>query len=243
MSTELLSPVEDPLALSEIDEIADPMHDLLQELKTNLLNSCYGLIIGDDTKGTYPAIIINTIANKLNQSLGRAAVPFVLLQGSSLKADRGKITQQLEKRSAILPMVDRTKNALIVTEHIAYGASVNNFLQVLSDQNLDVDIASISARYDRKSYSFAERLYVARENSIRGTYLSSAEDLHGRSPVKYGKERFQGVKAGVIFDPRAREKPRLAFKASRQLAERLYQGIFAQDVLEMTDASFDNYSS
>jgi hypothetical protein len=232
MSVEQQELSDEIVSEPEIEAIEEPMRKLLVELKPNLLNDSYGTIIGDDTSGTFPAVIVNTIANKLNYDLGRDAVLFLFLQSSRLEANRQKIASQLDSKGSLLQRRNTNKKALIVTEHIGTGYSVSSFRRLLDQRDIESDIATISARYDRETYDFSRSLFVGQDESFVGTSLSLKEYLTGKTREKFAKERFNGVRRGVIYDESTRERPHRAYQTSRRLAERLYTEIFGSVMLE-----------
>lgn len=238
MSVEQVNRPSIEVHIPEIDLIESTMRQLLEELKPNLLQDTYGLIVGDDTSGTIPALITAIVANKLNHDLEREATPFIFLKGSKQANDIPKITEQLRGNESLLQRFERDKKVLIVTEHMGEGRAATHLQQALLQENIESDIAALTAERRREYYRLDGSVFIGEEGSELGYILMDRTDLTGKLDTTFDKlnnSRFLGVRDGVMVDKAVRIAPLKALRASRQLAERIYENIFRPDVQEMTE--------
>lgn len=58
-----------------IEQLRDPAEYLVQQMKKDIDNGSYGMIIGDDASGRLPSILIKKVIDKANLLSGRPAIP------------------------------------------------------------------------------------------------------------------------------------------------------------------------
>ncbi len=132
----------------EIEQLRSPIENIMKKLYTRIVAGEYGLIIGDDASGRIPALLFNDIICGIYKEYGHQYPDIRFLAGSkeleNEEKDRKKeiISLYLErvlKRNEENPQ----KKALIVTDVIATGVSLDPLIEVLKEKGVDFDIASV----------------------------------------------------------------------------------------------------
>ncbi len=137
-------------ARREMEELEAPLAKLCGQLAEGFREGKYALIIGDDTSGRIPTLVIRGFANHLRKQQGQREIPTIFLDLSK-DTDVMGIADQLKKR---VPESDsRSGNrALLVTEWMNSGGTMARALQMLSDRKgiaADVVTLGTSPVYDR----------------------------------------------------------------------------------------------
>jgi len=141
---------------------------LITKLRDSILD--YDTIISDDASGRIPALIIKKIIDRRRQELGLPeSIPISFIASGrfnnvSAKLEAGRVLSSFfEQRGTALG------RALVVTEFIATGGTIERLAKIMENQGVDFQIAAVSASYDEKHYADA-----CFENMICGKYSESS---------------------------------------------------------------------
>lgn len=126
-----------------VASLEKPMFKICDELKPGFENQDYGIIVGDDTSGRVPTLAVKGVSDYISEKVGAEKVPTVFLQAGT-KVNDEDIVEQLKAR--VLPSKDKLggKKALIVTEYIQSGKSINRLMNIFSTHGVSFDVVSIS---------------------------------------------------------------------------------------------------
>lgn len=126
-----------------VASLEKPMNKICDELKPDLEAGNYGLIVGDDTSGRVPTLAVKGISDFVSEKMQKDKVQTVFLQAGTKVADDEVIAQL---RSRVLPFKEKLagKKALIVTEYIQSGKSINRLMNIFNAHDISFDVVSIS---------------------------------------------------------------------------------------------------
>jgi hypothetical protein len=133
----------------EIKKLRAPIENILEKLKPKIEAGEYGIIFGDDASGRIPALLFNKIISGLYDEYGYKHPAIYFLTGSRfLSYDKKE-----EKKALIRSHLDRISmterpngisgRALLVTDTIATGQSLEPLIEALKEKEIDFDIVSI----------------------------------------------------------------------------------------------------
>ncbi len=140
---------------NEIKELEKPIENLIKELKEAIDKGEYDALIGDDTSGRIPTLILKGIIGKRYESLNPGAGPkekreslktFFVVGGGGSELNTGLV----DFFKKIKP--DIKKKALFVTEYMSYGSSIINIGRFLEEAGIPFDVASVVAKGSREEY-------------------------------------------------------------------------------------------
>ena len=152
----------------------------------------YNIVIGDDASGRVPTLVLSGLIREINQQ-DNLEPPKVLFFAAGRrdskriekKVKRG-ITEHLlglEKKGEINPEKSR---ALIVTEHMDTGKSLEYLTEAVKAAGLSCDAASLTSESDIEDYKFNK------SKKLQGSKLYTGKQIG--VPPFYGKSRkFSGV--------------------------------------------------
>lgn len=105
----------EPLGLQnpEIREIEEPMEELVDLMAPEIRGQVYDLIIGDDTSGRIPTLVMRRVINAFRDT--PALTAFVKLPGAFYR------TREMLQRE------EGVRRALFVTEYISKGSKLSLF--------------------------------------------------------------------------------------------------------------------
>lgn len=182
------------MALAEILPRTDVVRDfvyaqpqfeaILRQLKPLVNRQAYSLVIGDDTSGRLPALIIGKTINAHYQSLGIDKLPIVFVAGGNMMTKEG-IEDQMSARFRAYPQLDRTKRLLLVTDHVSSGVTVGRFegAFIKWSEGVRFDVAALTTDNYRDYYAL---------ELFRGSKFFVAKETEG-PPRFYGKPELSGL--------------------------------------------------
>lgn len=140
------------LNLEYIEFMIPDLARLLLELEPDLAS--YDTIISDDSSGRLPSLLFRKIINKKRQALDLPRVKVSFISNGRSQGDRPdlrairlmKLCRFFEKKR------EEIGRALLVTEYIDSGNSINGLVRVLEAAGIDFDLAAISTRYEIGEY-------------------------------------------------------------------------------------------
>jgi hypothetical protein len=132
----------------EIDQLRVPMENIVKKIYPKIAAGEYGLVFGDDASGRIPALLLNEIIRGVYREFGHKNpdIRFLAgskdLEGEEKNQKKEKISQYLESLKKKNPE-DFQKKALVVTDVIATGVSLDPLIEVFKEKGIDFDVASV----------------------------------------------------------------------------------------------------
>jgi len=103
----------------------------------------YDTIISDDASGRLMALLLKDIADRKRKEKDKSSTRiFFIAGGQHKKEDIEPAIEAVEK--FIMRRRDELGKTLLVTEHISSGKSTTRLINILEDQGIDFDVATIS---------------------------------------------------------------------------------------------------
>ncbi|MFH0892619.1 MAG: hypothetical protein V1867_07665 [Candidatus Falkowbacteria bacterium] len=195
-------------------DIIKALARLVFELKDRL--AYYDTILSDDASGHILSLILRDVIKKKKESLGqKGPQTFFIACG---RHESKKFESKVEEF-----VISKKKNmgrALLVTEYIDSGRSITSVVKMLEKNNIDFDVASLSAEYRLNGEGYRKELkrhlIVGEDGSNTGLGFYST----GFTGVKKGKK----PSAHPIIDgDDKREDVVNARKDAKLIAEELYK--------------------
>ncbi|MBI4097936.1 MAG: hypothetical protein HY426_02750 [Candidatus Levybacteria bacterium] len=185
---------------TEVSTLEEPLTKILSELKPNFEQEEYGLILGDDTSGRLPTLIIKGVADYISLLMQREKIPTVFIQaGRSVSTE--DVERQFEERVLVEIAKHPDKKVLLVTDYIQTGTTINRLTSFFEKHNVAFDLVALSEERTGHASSFSLPLdsipYIADEDSQ--FYLRDKLDSKP-APEIWAKEHLTGLKrepAGV----------------------------------------------
>ncbi len=187
---------------NKILELEPYIKDLLLELKENLEQGKYQLIIGEDASGRIPALIMKKCVDHIYHKAGKSVIPlrFVAGFGRSQPSSTGEYDKMAILKENLSEFKDST--ALVVTEHVSSGNSLHSMYNLLKEIGMEADFGSLGIQADKEYYpELDEKLYTGKEKQpspvIFGHYQMGGVSKQFDKPYaeKYPKSEEEVVKA------------------------------------------------
>jgi hypothetical protein len=112
---------------------------LIEKLKENIDKAEYDMLIGDDASGRIPTLILRGI---INERSGGPEIRTRFVAGGQLRSS-AELKDTIRK---IKPEIE--KKALIVTEYISSGKSMEQLSNILKELEISFDIATLKSEFD-----------------------------------------------------------------------------------------------
>lgn len=152
------------LSLEEIQEIIDeleiPIKQILADLKGNIDQRKYGLLVADDRGGRIPAVILRNVINRYYQDRGQPKIALVFAKLKSKEAPDFDIKKELAVLKTVVGPIDLSKKALVITEFIYSGGVMDSFRKMFAATGIDYDIAALSIGYPNEFDAKADNTQV-----------------------------------------------------------------------------------
>lgn len=145
MFAERRSPLRVPESEPAVAELESPLRNALRQAAPRLRDGTYGLIIGDDTSGRVPAVIVHDVVRRLHEQRHHDAPPLVFLPGGG-----GRNSCELQARAVVdqgserLRRLSGGRRALLVTDTVQTGSSVAFFAKALADHGIAMDVLAVA---------------------------------------------------------------------------------------------------
>lgn len=179
-----------------IERLEEPLLKILEELRPQIDNGAYGIIIGDDASGRLPAVIMSDVVDAIYRKDGKKSpiVRFIAgarnLMGHSLgsedaRAKKHAFDLQIERMISDAGLSDSPEQetrVLIVTDYVVNGISSRFLNGGLYLKKLPADIATIALGSNTK---------LKYLNYTDGTTLVSGGIIG--APSIYGKRDMSGI--------------------------------------------------
>ncbi|MDP3726555.1 MAG: hypothetical protein Q8R36_05165, partial [bacterium] len=150
----------------EIAELREPLKNILAEMRENIDRGDYGLIIGDDASGRIPTWFFYNFLKELYKGK-KMPPPKVRYFAGGYRVDpsqfslgrspfKERASQKFEKIEMYLAQAKKdmgksnllNKKALVVTDAIGTGSTLQPIIEALQKQNTPFDIATVSSFND-----------------------------------------------------------------------------------------------
>ncbi len=198
----------------ETPELAGSMAALLDQLREHVRNDEYGFIVGDDTSGRVPALILAKAINAYRTEHGLRKLPVVFIEGTKRPHTQEQI-DSFAARTRLLEHVPAGKRALIVTERVGGGQNVRSIMERINDLGYASDVATLGGAHNKQMAQFVERGYWR-----QGTRGFSAD---GNAELVLDRNDLSGLKPQKKFDPH----PVIKGKGNRQALREVREDIQA----------------
>ncbi len=202
------------LKRGETAELAGSMAALLDQLREPVRNDEYGFIVGDDTSGRVPALILAKAINAYRTEHGLRKLPVVFIEGIKLPHSSEQV-KAFAARTRLLKDVPQGKRALIVTERVGGGQNVRSIMERVNDLGFSSDVATLGGASSGQLAQLVEQGYWR-----QGTRGFSAD---GRTGIVLDRSDLSGLKPRRKFDPH----PVIQGRANRHALEAIRKDIQA----------------
>lgn len=124
---------------AEFKELESFVLPLIEKLKENIDKNEYDVLIGDDASGRIPTLILRGIINERNSG---SKIKTKFVAGGQLRSS----AELKETVRRIKPEI--AKKALVVTEYISSGKSMDQLSKILKELEIPFDIATLKSEFD-----------------------------------------------------------------------------------------------
>jgi len=133
----------------EIAALGEPVYRIMKQLRAGFEQGQYQVIIGDDASGRIPALIVGEVAGKICHDAGREQPMIRFFAGSRfygtlIDKTSSKWLNKKETIKETLSLIDWHSKALLVTETISTGASLELLIEQLRELGIQHEIAVVS---------------------------------------------------------------------------------------------------
>lgn len=178
---------------SRIEELQRPLESLVEELLPHIREGKYSLLIGDDTSGRIPTLILRKVINSVYGKIGIPDIPTVFFSpGLASTEDETKLREKAIREYILRP----NTRALIATEYIRFGTAVAGIGDPLRRIGIACDIATIGATFKNKSNMSMSHLdlnYQLKNLISNGTRIFIGDSSSGSCPRIYSAEELNGI--------------------------------------------------
>lgn len=172
---------EENIHFPEIRKLVDPLTHITREIVQSKRQ--YGMVLGDDTSGRIPTLIVGKVLNELNKNQGQSSIPVRFVVPNIISPH-----EQFELMSVLNNLRKPPERVLIVTETIMYGGHVGALYQYLLDRKIRADtaIVSLPGHIANRDSSYDEQSQTHRFVPMRNYYgdielLRNRQDMTGLS--------------------------------------------------------------
>lgn len=176
------------VSFEALDELEEPIKNIVLEMKDKLDSGEYSVIIGDDSSGRTPALIFKKVIDHVYKTHNHTLPQLNFIAGFGMAWTDPNIIEHKNKVLLELYKKYSGQTALIVTEYIASGMGLNFMQEALKEAGVKSDVATISTRFSKDRYSsqIDGQLHVASEEAneprIKGQTQFSGVDKSSTSP-------------------------------------------------------------
>ena len=137
--------------IEEIDQLGQPIFDVLQELKESINKGDYGMVIGDDASGRVPAMIIQKVLKNIYQEKGFSPPEVRFVTGSKGAKDPEHKAKLLDEYliKALPGTIETDRRVLVVTDMIDSGRSIEPLVTALSKSGVKFDVVTVATVEDQ----------------------------------------------------------------------------------------------
>lgn len=136
---------------TEVASLEKPMTVIVDQLKPNLESAAYSLIIGDDTSGRLPALVLHQVADVVYERHGLPKMPTVFIQAGRNIEDE-EVRRQVEGLKAKYASKTEGKKALLVTDYVRSGGTMQRLTELFSQNGINFDVATLDMDEPEETY-------------------------------------------------------------------------------------------
>ncbi len=145
------------LIREDIQQMKEPARRILEQIRAQIENGEYQLLIGDDVSGRLPTLLFREIINGIYREKGRDEIPTRFIAGTAHYGDSSSYgnEREQEKKTTISELIVKTREeistlnkVLILTDAIESGRSLQPVVEVLNEMGINFDIASLALMED-----------------------------------------------------------------------------------------------
>lgn len=211
-----------------LEEIQPQLASLLEQLAPGIRADRYGVIVGDDTSGRVPALILREAINRYRTSKGLPKLPVVFVPGRGGRNSwsSGPYHHRMEQSGSRIAEAAAGKAVLLVTDYIATGETLIFFLDSFHRMGLPVHCAALSSSPYEHERSPSLVRTLANTDAIFVGSVRPRLDIdgnHGVSGVR--KELFIRSGEGVVREPGSRHMAYAARMHASAMARNLAAGL------------------
>lgn len=178
-------PVQVDITIPQIREIMPSLEHIVAELKEAFINGTYGALVGDDTSGRIPTLILRGVMSHINHLHGRPAVPTIFIKGKPRNLSFSD-EQRLTHHMFSLAGQPGKQRALIVSEYLYSGGHVQSIGDVIHRAGIPYDIVAIGQADSTDKYR--------NNGTVRGDgQIFPTHGGLGKCPDLYGKQALTGL--------------------------------------------------
>ncbi len=162
-----------PYHFDEIGKLELGIGTLLKELRPYLLNDEYGCILGDDTSGRIPALVLSRAINLYRTRNGLPKLPVYFIQGASSDEELPALEAAYSRRKASLKRSSGDRRILVATEGLTSGSSIARLGQLLQRDGMTFDLAVLDGqRFTRDSSTISVPTSITQKMARTFTYVN-----------------------------------------------------------------------
>lgn len=207
-----------------VASLEKPMLKICNELKSGLERNKYGIIVGDDTSGRLPTLALKGFSDFVSDQNHMERLPTVFLQ-SGTKAKDEDVALQFKERVLSRKKDIQDKKALIVTDYIQSGRSVNRLMELFKSQDLpfDVVVLHLSDEFDQSKLVIPESSnMIIGEVSPYSPSVWAKETLTGLSRIEIPTNEVRAIRGTPFYNKRLRQAREDINLLVRKLSEQIY---------------------
>jgi len=213
---------EASIRFSEIAELEKPLQRIIEGILRS--GNTYDLIIGDDTSGRIPTLVLGKFLNYHYRASGRSPIPIRFVGGGRFSTDlRSGELEVIRTRMNYQPI-----RALLVTDYIDCGSTARDFGNYFKANDISYDVASIALRMNESVYRETKVL----PNGVDFYFGESYDPTIHKKPYLTGLNRARTLGERVIRDgPAFGRKVREARQDVNVLVQRLISHFSSEPTL------------
>ncbi|MGC8460850.1 MAG: hypothetical protein ACP5OR_03265 [Candidatus Dormibacteria bacterium] len=159
----------------EIEDVKVGMISIIKEIRPFLLNDEYGCILGDDTSGRIPTLVLARTINLYRTRKGLPKLPVYFLQGASADDEIPALEKQYALRQQSLRAATADKRILVVTEGLTSGSSISRLGRLLQRDGMSFDLAVLDGQHFTRDSS---RITIPQRSALQpGTPATNPSGL------------------------------------------------------------------
>lgn len=223
----------------------DACERVLIRMKSDIDSRRWDSVLGDDVSGRIPALILwNVLRNAYAEQESAAPQAFFYAGGENIEQRRENLKEYVKRIKSKLG-----KRTLIVTEFVISGKSIKTLAEILREEGVDFDVATLygysdvepeteeqrgldlysEERQEAKRKDLAKQLTLREENKLYDGYLSEyvpqkgGYELREYTGVEKNPDAHMPVSHKISAD---QELVNLTREKAAQLSQKLYQKLF-----------------
>lgn len=164
---EMLSQEDKKFVADCIEDLRSPAQKILEQLHNKIEKEEYTIVLGDDTSGRIPTVIIGGVIKELyrERHFPSPLIRFIaggVLGREGMVSEFNEFAEELKSESEKRFGSDRTQKVLIVTEFMGTGRTLEPIIMNFKAKSMPCDIAAISV-----GKNIFQRFHFARRTGNR----------------------------------------------------------------------------